>query len=76
MQQKPRDSTSKTNFGKPPLPRTMTFLADKGWYFHIHMTSEGSMERFEGDFRDMCAVKLLFVLMGGRAPRQQCADGE
>jgi hypothetical protein len=40
------------------------------------MTSEGLGEMFEGDSADMCAGKFPLMLMGGRANRQACADGE
>ena len=40
------------------------------------MTSEGLGEMFEGDSADMCAGKFPLMLMGGRADRQACADGE
>jgi hypothetical protein len=31
---------------------------------------------FKGDSADMCGGKFPLVLMGGRADRQACADGE
>ena len=40
------------------------------------MTSDWLKEMFEGDFADMCANKLLLVLMGDEWNRQVCADGE
>jgi hypothetical protein len=40
------------------------------------MTSEGLGEVFQGDSADMCADKFPLVLMGGRADRQACTDGE
>jgi hypothetical protein len=40
------------------------------------MTLEGLGELFKGDSADMCAGKFPLVLMGGRADRQACEDGE
>jgi hypothetical protein len=40
------------------------------------MTLEGLGEMLKGDSADMCAGKFPLVLMGGRADRQACADGE
>jgi hypothetical protein len=62
----------------------MQFLGGKGGYFEKlskgskteDMTSEGLGEVFKGDSADMCAGKFSLVLMGGRADRQACADGE
>ena len=38
------------------------------------MTSEGLEEMFEGNFADMCANKIPFIAMGGRAEGLECAD--
>ena len=38
------------------------------------MTSEGLREMFEGDYADMCAGKVLFMSMEGRAEGLACAD--